>query len=530
MSNVQDNSSTWSPLKKSLFRALWIATIASNIGTWMQEVGAAWLMTSLTASPLMVALVESSATLPMFLLALPAGAIADIFDRRRLLLITQGWMLAAAAGLAVLTFLEITTPWILLSFTFFLGLGAAMNAPAWQAIVPELVGREDLQSAVALNSIGFNVSRAVGPALGGLIISAVGVYPTFFLNSLTFLGVLIVLYRWERVSDESTLPSERLFGAMKAGIRYVRQSPSLRNVLYRTGIFILFASVLWSLMPVLARNVLRLGPSGYGMLLTSIGLGAIAGAEALSRVRKSMSIDRIVTWSMFVFAICLVSLYFITDFYIVCLVMFISGGAWLTLLSRLNASVQASVPSWVRARALSVYMMVFFALFTAGSVIWGFTASHIGVPGSFFLAGTGLMAGLFATVRFKLKDLEGIDLSPTKRWPAPRVYTEIDPHSGPVLVTVEYLIDPSSADEFKKVMSDIKRIRLRDGAIRWNLFKDTADPGRYVETFVVESWLEHLRQHERVTAHDSDLQDQVLKYHIGDNLPVVSHLIAENPK
>ena len=523
-------TSTWSPLRQSVFRALWIATIASNVGTWMQDVGAAWLMTSLSNSPLMVALVESATTLPMFMLALPAGALADILDRRRLLLITQGWMMFAAAALGMLTYLGITTPWLLLTLTFLLGFGAAMNAPAWQAIVPELVQYRDLHSAVALNSIGFNISRALGPALGGLIISAAGVYPTFLLNAVTFLGVMVVLYRWERTPSESALPSERLFGAMKAGVRYVRQSPPLRNTLYRSVAFILFASVLWSLMPVYARNTLGLGASGYGMILTFIGLGAVAGAEALSRVRKTLSIDHVVTVSASVFGIAITTLAFIQDFVMVCVLMFVCGGAWLTLLSRLNASVQSSVPSWVRARALSVYLLLFFGTFALGSFLWGLTASHIGIPETFLTAGIGLFAGLVITARFRLKDYEGMDLSPTKRWPTPTSFDDVDPRSGPVLVTVEYRIDPGRSEGFAKVMNEVKRTRLRDGAIRWNLYRDTEDKGKYLETFVVESWLEHLRQHERITASDNDLLDQALKFHLGDKPPVVSHLIAERLK
>lgn len=519
--------STWSPLQQSVFRALWIATIASNVGTWMQDVGAAWLMTSLSHSPLMVALVESATTLPMFMLALPAGALADILDRRRLLLVTQGWMMLAAAGLGLLTFLGVTTPWLLLSFTFLLGFGAAMNAPAWQAIVPELVELRDLHSAVALNSIGFNISRALGPALAGLIISAVGVYPTFLLNAVTFLGVMIVLYRWERTPEESALPSERLFGAMKAGVRYARQSPPLRNALYRSMAFILFASVLWSLMPVYARNTLGVQASGYGVLLTCVGLGAIAGAEALSRVRRTLSIDHVVTVSAAVFGIAIAALSFVQDFILVCVLMFVCGGAWLTLLSRLNASVQSSVPSWVRARALSVYLLLFFGTFALGSTLWGLTASHIGLPATFLTAGIGMFAGLALTVRFRLKDYEGMDLSPTKRWPAPRAFDEVDPGSGPVLITVEYRIDPARAEEFAKVMNEVKRTRLRDGAIRWNLFRDTEEKGKYLETFVVESWLEHLRQHERITAYDSDLLDMARNFHLGEKPPLVSHLIAE---
>lgn len=519
--------SAWSPLQQPLFRALWIASVASNIGTWMQDVGAAWLMTSLAPSPMMVALVEAATTLPMFMLALPAGAFADIIDRRRLLIFTQGWMLIAATGLGVLTLLGITTPWVLLTFTFLLGLGAAMNAPAWQAIVPELVPIQELPAAIALNSVGFNISRAIGPALGGLVVAAAGPYAAFLLNAVTFLGVIVLLYRWRRPPRESTLPAERLFGAVRAGLRYVRQSPSLRAVLVRSGLFIIFGSALWALLPLFARIELGRGPAGYGTLLTCLGAGAVAGATVLPTIRRSLSIDLIAICATIVFALVLIALAYLRDFRLVCLAMIAGGGAWLTLLSNLNTAVQASVPSWVRARAISVYLLVFFGGFAGGSTIWGATATHLGLKTTFVIASIGMLLGLLAALHYRLKDFEGLDLSPTKRWPAPTMAHKVELDHGPVLVTIEYKIDPLRSHDFANAMYNVSTLRLRDGAVSWNLFKDTSDPGRYLETFIVESWLEHLRQHERVTVADRELLDWVLTFHIGDKPPVVSHFIAE---
>ena len=299
MRNSFDNSvvqpSVWSPLRQPVFRALWIATVASNIGTWMHDVGAGWLMTSLAPSPLMVALVQVATNLPVFLLALPAGALADVVDRRRLLLVTQSWMLAAAVALGSLTIAGVTTPWVLLSLTFVLALGAAINAPAWQTITPELVSRQELPAAITLSGVGINAARAVGPARAGLIIAATNPGVVFLLNGVSFLGIIVVLYHWRRPPQESVLPAERFIGAMRAGMRYVRHAPALQAVLIRAGAFILFGSVLWALLPGLARFELAQGPSGYGILLGSLGLGAVAGAAILPRTRQKVSGDKLVT-------------------------------------------------------------------------------------------------------------------------------------------------------------------------------------------------------------------------------------------
>ncbi|MGH7790766.1 MAG: MFS transporter, partial [Thermodesulfobacteriota bacterium] len=364
-------------------------------------------------------------------------------------------------------------------------------------------------------------------ALGGLVVAAAGPYAAFLLNAVTFLGVIVLLYRWRRPPRESTLPAERLFGAMRAGLRYVRQSAALRAVLVRSGLFITFGSALWALLPLVARVELGRGPAGYGTLLTCLGAGAVAGATVLPTLKRRFSIDLIAIFATIVFALVLIALAYVRVFGLVCVAMVAGGGAWLTLLSNLNTAVQASVPSWVRARAISLYLLVFFGGFAGGSTIWGATATHVGITTTLVIASIGMLLGLLAALRYRLKDVDGLDLSPTKRWPAPIMAYEVDVGDGPVLVTIEYKIDPLRSHEFANAMYDISKLRLRDGAVSWSLFKDTSDPGRYVETFMVESWVEHLRQHERVTIADKDLLDWVLTFHIGDKPPVVSHFIAE---
>jgi MFS family permease len=524
---AERQSSTWSPLRLPLFRALWLAAVASNVGTWMHNVGAEWLMTTLAPTPFVVALMQTAETAPTFLLALPAGALADIVDRRRLLLFSQAWMLCAAVALAASSLAGITSPTVLLLLTFSLGLGAAMNAPAWQAIVPELVPRDELTSAVSLNSVAFNIARAVGPALGGLVVAAAGPWAVFLLNSFSFVGVILVIYRWRRERVESISPTERVAGAMRAGLRYARHAPELRNVLVRTGVFALCASALWAMMPLVARAELGLGAFQYGMLLGCLGAGAVAGVFVLSWARRVVPLNLMVALGTVVFAGATAALGYVRVYWLLCGAMLCGGVAWMTTMSSFNVSVQTVVPEWVRARALALYLLVFFGALAAGSAAWGATAERAGLHPTLFAAAAALLLGLVVTPFFPLRGGEGLDLSPSLHWSEPTFVHEPPPEDGPVLVTVEYLIDPTRSYEFSRVMQQSKRIARRDGATQWGLFADPAQPGRYLETFLVESWGEHMRQHARVTHEDRAVHELLRSFHTGDTPPVVSHLVAE---
>lgn len=482
-------------------------------------------MTSLTPSPLMVALMQTATSLPVFLVGLPAGALADIVDRRRLLLFWQGWMLVAAAALGVLTLWSATTPVILLTLTFALGLGAAMNAPAWQAITPELVSRDQLPTGVALNSVGFNIARAVGPALGGFVVAAAGPAAVFLLNAASFVGVMFVLYGWRRQRRQSAIPTERMIGAIRAGIRYVHYAPALDAVLVRVGVFISCGSALWALLPLVARQQLKLESFGYGVLLGCLGLGAIVGAAFLPKVRQRISVDQLVAIATVVFAIATLSLAYLHNLALVYIALVAGGAAWMAIMSSLNVAAQIAAPSWVLSRALGVYQLVFQGGIAIGSALWGTVAEHLGNPTALLGAAIGLGVGLIAAPRYRLTAGEKLDLTPSSHWPEPNVVIELRPDDGPVLITVEYRIEPTRSRDFAKVMHDLSRARRRDGAIRWGLFHDTADPSRYVETFVVESWAEHLRQHERVTVADRAAEERAFAFHIGDAPPTVSHLI-----
>jgi MFS family permease len=392
------STSALAPLGEPLFRSLWIAAVISYTGTWMQNVGAGWLMTTLTMSPFMVGLVQAAATLPVFLVILPAGALADMVDRRRLLLVAQTWMVFASGTLGIITLLNVVTPWILLLFTFLLGLGAVLNDPAWQAITPEIVSSEQHTSAVALNSAGFNVARALGPALGGLIVAAAGCGTTFLLNALSFFGVILVLYHWRR-SVRVPVRSQSVLYGIRTGFDYVRHSPVVKSVLIRTGTFSLAASAIWALLPIIARPH---GATGYGFLLASFGSGALSGAAILPRLKRRLSVDGVVGFAIVVFAAATFAAGAVGQFGPLCLVLFTGGMAWIAILACLNVAAQTMSPDWVRARCLSMYLLVLQGGMALGSTLWGALASKIGVPSALLCSALALVAGLASIRRHRL--------------------------------------------------------------------------------------------------------------------------------
>lgn len=516
----------WSALRNPVFRGFWIAVLASQIGTWMQNAGAAWLMTSLAASPALVALMQTATSLPTFLFGLPAGALADVVDRRKLLLITQSWMLGAAVVLAVVTIAGAVTPALLLVLTFAIGLGVALTGPAWQATSPHLVPPEDLPSAVALNGVAVNVGRAVGPAAGGLLLTAAGAGAVFLTNAASFVAMLVAVGRWKPSTRERMLPAERLPGAVRAGLRYLRHSPPLRAVLVRTALFVAGASALFALLPVVARRELGLGSAGFGLLLTVLGIGAIGGAALLPRLRARLALDALVVSATVAFAGALAGLALGSSLWIAFPSMLVAGLAWISLMASVNVAAQTSTPRWVRARALGSYLLVFQGGLALGSVVWGVVAETTSVSTALLAAAAFLGAGLAAVPRFRLRRPRERDLTPYQ-WPEPLVEGEPDLDRGPVLVTVEYRVDPARAREFVAVMRELGRTRRRDGAYRWSVYRDVADPERFVETFLVESWIEHLRQHRRGTVADQELIERVHAFHLGPERPLVSHLIGE---
>ena len=520
-------TSPWRPLQSTLFRSLWIATIVSNVGSWMQDVGAGWLMTSLSSSPSLVALVEAADSFPVMLLALPAGALADIVDRRRLLIAIQVYLLIVAGTLGVLTLLELTSVWILLGFTFALGVGAAMMLPAWGAIVPELVPADQMPAAVALNSIAINASRAVGPAIAGLLVAAVGPWLVFVLNALSYVGILAVLLRWRREHHKSTLPAERFLTAIRVGMRFVMHTRGLQVVLIRGTAFFVFAAATWSLFPLIVRQELGRGPEIYGLLLTCIGGGAVAGAVLLPRIRAKMSRDVVVAGASALYALAALALAHVQNIGLLAVAMLATGVAWISILSALQVAAQMTLPAWVRARGLAAFVVVFMGGMALGSILWGQVATRIGIPAALTTAALGMVVAIGLTWRFKLGHHEVLDFTPTLDWAAPIVAEVPEPDSGPVMVTIEYRVRPDKRTEFVSEMHAVREMRRRNGAYFWELFHDSADPSRYIECFMDESWLEHLRQHERASVADAAIRQRAKQYMVEGESTKSQHWLAD---
>lgn len=519
--------SPWNPLRNALFRNLWIATIVSNVGGWMQDVGAGWLMTSLSPSPSMVALVEAADSLPLMLLALPAGALADIVDRRRLLIIMQVYLLVVAGALGVLTWLEVTTAWLLLGFTFALGIGAAMMLPAWAAIIPDLVAAEEMPSAVALNSIAINASRAIGPAIAGMLVAAVGAWLVFVLNALSYIGILVVLLRWRREHRKSTLPAERFFSAIRVGMRFVMHAPTLQIVLIRGCAFFLFASATWSLFPLIVRQGLGRGPETYGLLLTCMGVGAVGGAMLLPRLRAGMSRDTLVAVASALYALAMLALAHLPYVGLLAVAMVATGTAWIAILSALQVSAQLTLPEWVRARGLAAFVVVFMGGMALGSVLWGLVATRVGIPAALTTAAVGMLLCIGLTWNYKLGDHEVLDFTPSLSWPAPLLAETPEPDKGPVMVTIDYRVQAAKRAEFVAAMQAVREMRQRNGAYFWELFHDSADPAHFVECFMDESWIEHLRQHERASVADREIQQRAKRFLQEGTSTSSRHLLAD---
>jgi len=504
--------SPWKPLAYKTFRWLWLASIASNIGGWMHEVGAGWLMTSLSSSPLHVSMIQVAAALPMFFLALPAGALADIIDRRRYLLGVQAWMALVALTLAIMTLSGLIGVTSLLLLTFCLGIGTALMMPAWTALTPELVDKQDLSAAIVLSGVGVNVARAIGPAIAGVLVSLAGPWLTFALNAVSFCGVMVVLWLWKREQHPSVLPAERFLGALRVGWRYARSSRALQAVLIRAIAFFLFASAGMSMLALIVRSKLH-GTSGqYGLLLACVGVGAIAGALLLPKLRDRFTSDALVGGASLVYAVNILALAFVPNVYALIPFMLIGGVAWISVLSSLQVAAQTSVPAWVRARALAVYVLVFYGGTAAGGFLWGFIATHTSIPLALAIAAFGLVCGVALTRNVDLPVTTVEDIAPAMHWPAPLLEEGMDQDGGPVVVTVEYDIDPDKAPAFQQCMRQMERERRRNGAISWALVQDSGNARHWLEVFVDESWLEHLRHHERVTRGEQKIEAVARSY------------------
>src|SRR6202166_5096660 len=516
--------STWSPLRNRLFRALWLAVLVSNVASWMQTVGAQWLLVGQPNAPILVALVQTVDYLPDLLFGLVGGVLADTFDRRRLLMMVQGFLVVAGAALAGLTLAGEMPPALLLTFTFLIGGTSVLTLPAYQALVPDLVPRAQLHSAAALSSISINVARAVGPAIAGVVIARAGVGAVFALNTAMYALFLLVLVAWRPPANAPKIP-EPFISALRAGGRYVRYAPVVRRILLRSVLFLVPGSALWALLPLVATQRLGLGAAGYGLLLGVLGAGAIAGALILPRIRARFSINALLATSGIVYAVVLAAVVLIASPAVILVALIPAGVAWIAVLSTINAELQLFLPAWVRGRGLSIYQMVLFGAQGFGALVWGFVAAPLGIVPTFLIAAAALLAGV-ATMRvWPIIDTSGMDRSTVQYWREPSLAVDTDPEVGPVVVHTVYTVEADKEEAFMRAMALVRLSRLRTGATQSGLFRDGETPRLFVELYAVPSWEEHLRQHsERLTRTDQQYEEEAQAYTAGPG--DTSHLIA----
>ncbi len=514
-----------SPFRHPVFRNVWIANLGSQFGGLIQIVGASWMMLSIADSAEMVTLVQASTSLPIVLFALVAGAVADSFDRRRIMIATQVFMLLVSVTLAVSTYLGLVTPWLLLLLTFLIGCGAAFNGPAWQASVADMVPRHDLPSAVTLNSMGFNVARSVGPAVGGLIVAAAGAATAFAINAFSYLGIITVLARWNLPVEERTLPRERLGTAILAGMRYVSMSPNLKSTLLRALVFGIGASGLMSLMPLIARDLVGGSSVTYGLLLGSFGAGAVGGALSVHTLRQAMSNEIIVRFSVLAYAAAAAATAVSPWLPLTMAVQLLSGAGWVLALSTFNVTVQTSAPRWVVGRALSLYQMLAFAGMAGGAWVAGVVTGELGIGQTLLISAAVLVGCAAMGLRFAQPDTAELNLNLLRRWREPEIALEIEQRSGPVVISVEYRIREEDVLEFLAAMGDRRRIRRRDGARHWTLLRDLEEPELWIERFDTPTWLDYVRMSQRATQDDAIVWDRVNRLHRGPGKPKIRRLI-----
>jgi MFS family permease len=521
-------ASAWSPFRHRLYAAMWGGQFVSNIGSWMQTVAAQWLMLTLTSSAVYVALVQTAAGLPVVLFAILAGTIGDLVDRRRFLLITQTFMLIAATALGVLAIAGLVTPWVLLALVFAVGTGQALTSPTWQTLQPELVSPDERTQAISLGAVNQNLARAIGPAIGGVLLAATNAGTVFLVNAATFAAVIAVIWAWHSTRAPDALPREHVGEAVRAGGRYVAASPVLRVILARAGLFIFFASAVWALLPLTARSVLHLGSGGYGLLLGSVGIGAVAGAGLLPRLRAWLSPDAMLAAGSAGLAAVTLLLAWAHVTAVAGAALVVGGACWIVVLSTLNSVYQLSLARWIKARGMSFYLMVFQGGNAVGSAVMGIAAAQIGLSPTLTIAAAGLALGPLAALRWRFRPIPPEDLLPAGDMPAPHLAADQTPE-GPVLVGVEYWARPGNEAELLAALEDTRFSRRRTGATRWRAWQDASERRRILEQFIVASWDEHLRQRERRTKRDQARLDRLRGMTDPEHPVTVTHWLAVSP-
>jgi len=522
-------ASAWEPLKMPLFRAIWMGSVVSNIGTTMNDTAAVWTMTStLSASPTMVSLMQTMSSLPLFLFALPAGALADLVDRRKLIIFAQIGALLTAMGMAILTWRGMMSESLLLLATFQLGLATAFTTPAWQALVPEIVGKKQLSAAIGLSGVGYNIARALGPIIGGVLVAATGPAAVFALNAASFVAVIFVMSRGNYIAAPRSAQREQMLGAIVAALRYVRHAPPMQAVLWRVGVHVFSAVAPVVLLPLLVKT--RGGTaSDFGLMMGCYGSGAIAMAVfVLPNLRSRFMFDQVTGAAALGSALAALGLAFVPGIWPMGGVLILAGASWITGMNTFSVASQSAFPNWVRARSSAIYLVVMQGVYAVGAVTWGQLADHYNLRLALLVAAGGLLVSLVLSRLKPISHVESLDLSPSSHMHGHALENEPAPDDGPILVTIQYEIDPEDAVAFRAAMFQLREVRLRDGAFRCSLFVDLENPRLYRETFLVGSWAEHMRQHERATMEDLRIEQAVKAFHRGDEKLQVRHMLMTN--
>ncbi|TDT74269.1 putative MFS family arabinose efflux permease [Litoreibacter halocynthiae] len=522
---MPQSTSTLTLFRNQTFRMLWIAALASNFGGLVQAVGAAWMMTSLTESQSMVALVQSSVTLPIMIFSLLAGVFADNFDRRKVMLIAQSFMLMVSIMLAFMAYEGWLSPWLLLGFTFLIGCGTALHNPSWQASMGDIVSREELSAAVSLNSMGFNLMRSIGPAAGGAIVAIAGAAAAFTVNALSYIGIITALWFWKPSTPQRRLPRERMGSAFFAGLRYVAMSPNLIKVIFRGFLFGLSAIAVLALLPLIVRELLQGGAFVYGVLLGCFGAGAVGGALMNARLRARFQNERITQAAFLAFAVSSITLAMSRHYVFSGAALMLAGASWVMALSLFNVTIQLSTPRWVVGRAIALYQTGVFGGMAGGSWAWGVVAENFGADRAMLGAAVLLVIGALAGLSVPLPDSADLNLDPLNTFTEPSLRLDLRQRSGPIMVMVDYEIAQEDVSEFLAAMNARRRIRIRDGAQQWALLRDLENPDVWTETYHVPTWLEYVRHHERRTQADAESYERILKLHRGKERPKVHRMI-----
>lgn len=522
-------ASFWQPFTHRVFAAIWIAAFFSDMGTWIQNTGAGWLISKLTTSPGIISLMVTATSLPAFLLGLPAGALADIFNRRKIFLFTQLWMFGFAAALAVLTYLNLITPWMLLAASFLIAIGPALNETVWQSVVPTLVPPENLAAAITLNGVSINLARAIGPAIGGLLLAEASPFFVFALNAVCFLATFVIVFFWKGTTTSTTLQSERFIGAIRSGVQYVWYARQLRPVLLRTLVFAFGGSAVWGMLPYVIIHKLNLDAGVYGTALFFIGAGALSAAALLPAINRRLSNNAKLGICILVIAATCLALLFITNLAVLYGFLFLTGLAWLGAMSGFNVAIQSNIPAWVQARAISIYLLIFQGGMAGGGLLWGFAANHWGIAYALVGAAAVMGASLILAVPYPMPATAAVDWTPYAALPAAVLQLQVGPREGPVLVLIDYQVTKANIRLFTSAMADMRLLRMRNGARQVGLFQDVSQPEVVTEIVLLESWSDYLIQRERYTTEDKEVENAVLALHSGAAPPVVRQLVAQVP-